>query len=70
MKILQVYPYFAPAWSYGGVTRVVYEISSHLVKRGHDVTVYTTDALDSKSRVNIDKNPILRCYFLPYKILN
>jgi glycosyltransferase involved in cell wall biosynthesis len=57
MKILQVYPYFYPAWSYGGVTRVAYEISKHLVNRGHEVTVYTTDALDNKSRATIQSYP-------------
>ena len=57
MKILQVYPYFYPAWSYGGVTRVAYEISRRLVDRGHEVTVYATDALDSKSRVKPNSNP-------------
>jgi glycosyltransferase involved in cell wall biosynthesis len=57
MKILQVYPYFYPAWSYGGVTRVVYEISKYLADRGHEVTVYATDALDDKSRVKPSSNP-------------
>jgi len=56
MKILQVYPYFYPAWGYGGVTRVVYEVSRHLVGRGYEVTVYATDALDNKSRVTINSN--------------
>ena len=56
MKILQVYPYFYPAWSYGGVTRVAYEMSKHLVDRGHDVTVYTTDAFNNKSRAKIKSN--------------
>jgi len=58
MKILQVYPYFYPAWSYGGVTRVVYEVSKHLIDIGHEVTVYTTDAFDNKSRVVIRSNPM------------
>ena len=57
MKILQVYPYFYPAWSYGGVTRVAYEISRRLADRGHEVTVYATDALDNKSRIKMNSNP-------------
>ncbi|MCK4733875.1 MAG: glycosyltransferase [Methanophagales archaeon] len=57
MKILQVYPYFYPAWSYGGVTRVAYEISRRLADRGHEVTIYATDALDNKSRVTKNTNP-------------
>lgn len=50
LKILQVVPYFYPAWPYGGVPRVVYELSRELVKRGHDVTVYTTDVFDEHTR--------------------
>ena len=59
MRILQVYPYYYPAWNYGGVTRVVYEISKRLCEMGHDVTVYTTDALDSKSRIRVKSNPTI-----------
>ena len=57
MRILQVYPYFYPAWRYGGGTRVVYELSKYLTNRGHKVTVYTTDALDEKSRVKVSTHP-------------
>lgn len=49
MNILQVIPYFPPAWAYGGPPRVVYEMSRELARR-HSVTVLTTDALDSQSR--------------------
>jgi len=51
LKILQVTPYFAPAWAYGGPPRVVYELSRELVRRGHTVTVVTTDACDQGSRI-------------------
>lgn len=51
MRILQVIPYFIPAWGYGGPLRVCYELSKQLVRRGHQVTIYTTDTLDVKSRV-------------------
>lgn len=50
MDILQVTPYFAPAWAYGGPPRVVYDLSRHLVQSGHSVTVLTTDALDERDR--------------------
>lgn len=50
LKILQVVPYFYPAWAYGGIPRVAYELSRELVRKGHDVTVYTTDVLDRDSR--------------------
>ena len=55
MKILQVIPYFAPAWGYGGPIPVCYELSKKLVERGHTVAVYTTDACDSDSRIGIKK---------------
>jgi len=51
MKILQVLPYFVPAWDYGGPLQVCYALSKQLVTRGHEVTVYTTDALNAKERV-------------------
>ena len=43
MKILQVVSFFKPSWEAGGITRVCYEISRELQKKGNDVTVYTTD---------------------------
>ncbi len=51
MKILQVIAYFYPAWSYGGPPRNTYELCKELVKRGHQVTVFTTDALDAENRI-------------------
>jgi glycosyltransferase involved in cell wall biosynthesis len=51
MKILQVIPYFVPAYGYGGPVKVCFDISKELVKRGHRVTVVTTDALDARKRV-------------------
>lgn len=51
MKILIVIPYFMPAISYGGPVKVAYDLARGLVRRGHEVTVATTDALDDKDRV-------------------
>jgi len=42
MKILQVSNFFKPMWESGGVARSAYNISKSLVKRGHEVTIYTT----------------------------
>jgi len=53
MKILQVVSYFHPAYAFGGPVKVVYQISKELAKRGHDVVVYTSDAKDFDSRLNI-----------------
>ena len=49
MKVVQVIPYFYPAWSLGGPVRCVYHISCELVRKGHEVTVLTTTAFDSRT---------------------
>ncbi|HHV03075.1 MAG TPA: glycosyltransferase [Bacteroidales bacterium] len=41
MKILQVIPYYA--WPYGGPVRVVYELSHCLARKGHEISIYTTN---------------------------
>ena len=50
MKILQVTPYFAPAWAYGGPPRVMHAYAAGLAERGHQVEVFTTDVLDERHR--------------------
>jgi len=52
MRILQVVPYFPPAYAFGGPVKVVYEISRELVKMGNQVAVYTSDAKDLWTRIN------------------
>lgn len=44
-------PAFYPASAYGGTVEVAYRLSKELVKRGHEVTVYTSDTLDKNHRV-------------------
>ena len=58
MKILQVIPYFVPAWDFGGPLPVCYQLSKQLVKRGHEVAVWTTDALNARSRIAQHKETI------------
>lgn len=60
MNILEVSNFFKPFWETGGVTKVNYELSKNLVKKGHNVVVYTTngyrkilDVIPNK-RINID----------------
>jgi len=53
MKILQITKYYYPALGFGGTVQCVYNISKRLVKKGHEVTVYTTDALDPRSNAAI-----------------
>lgn len=50
MRILHLTPYYAPAYAYGGVVRSVEGMTKALARRGHSVTVLTTDALDQQSR--------------------
>ncbi len=46
MRILQVTKYFHPAIIFGGPVQCSYNLSKYLVKMGHEVSVYTTNALD------------------------
>jgi glycosyltransferase involved in cell wall biosynthesis len=51
MKILQVTPTFVPS-KFGGTKVFTYELSKMLTARGHEVTVYTTDADIGNSRLS------------------
>ena len=50
MKILQMIPAFYPAVAYGGTVNVAYHLSKELARRGHEVTVYSSDTLDKYHR--------------------
>ncbi len=52
MHILHVTPYYAPAYAFGGVVRAVEGMARALVRRGHTLTVLTTDALTRDSRID------------------
>ena len=58
MKVLQVISY-SPIYLHEGPSSVALLISRELVKRGHEVTVFTTDASRLKSRLRIPNNPIV-----------
>ena len=51
MKILLGVQYYEPAWAYGGPPKMATDLGRHLARRGHDVTVCTTDALDAGERL-------------------
>lgn len=53
MRILFVIPYFYPAEAFGGPVKVAFDVGRELVKRGHDVVVYTSDACNRENRLNI-----------------
>lgn len=66
MKILQMIPAFYPALAYGGTVKVAYDLSKELARRGHEVTVYTSDSLDKYSRQKdrfVEMNGIQVYYF-------
>jgi glycosyltransferase involved in cell wall biosynthesis len=65
LRVLQVVPYFHPAWAYGGIPRLAWGLSRALRERGHEVSVVTTDALDAASRlpagpVDVGGIPVVR----------
>ncbi len=50
MKILQIVPRYAPAWAFGGGVRMTFDLARQWVKHGHQVTVFTSDQIDSRHR--------------------
>jgi glycosyltransferase involved in cell wall biosynthesis len=59
MKILQVIPYFYPATAFGGPVKVAYDICFQFVKRGHHVTVLTSDAKNLSERLQTSYSNIV-----------
>ncbi len=60
MKILQVIPYFFVDWAggkEGKPVETVHGLSKALVKCGHEVTVYTTEAFNKKRRLKYQSEP-------------
>lgn len=52
MTILHVTPYFAPAWAFGGVCRVVSSLAEAQRQAGDDPIVLTTDAASPSARLS------------------
>jgi glycosyltransferase involved in cell wall biosynthesis len=50
LRILHVVPYYEQAWAYGGIPRLATTMTRALARRGHHVTVCTTDVRDSRTR--------------------
>ncbi len=51
LSILHVTPYWAEAWAYGGIPRVVGALTRELARAGHAVTVCATDACSATNRL-------------------
>lgn len=52
MNLLQVTLGFYPATAWGGPVKIVHRNGRELVRRGHRVTVYCTNLLDKKQKIN------------------
>ena len=57
LRILHVVPYYEQAWAYGGIPRLATTMTRALARRGHHVTVYTTDARDASTRAASATSP-------------
>ena len=55
MRILHVIPSFAPAWRYGGPIFAAVSLTRELARRGHDVTVATTN-VDGPGELDVPLN--------------
>ena len=55
MKILHIVPTYVPAYRYGGPIKSVHYLNKWLVKKGIDVTVYTTN-LNGDKLLNVPLN--------------
>lgn len=51
LRVLQVAPFFAPAWCYGGLVESAYQFSRHLSRAGASVRVLTTNANGPRQRL-------------------
>ena len=51
LRILHVTPYSSGAWAYGGIPRLTSTLTRALARRGHHVTVCSTDACSADARL-------------------
>jgi glycosyltransferase involved in cell wall biosynthesis len=58
VRILLVIPYFYPMWVCGGPVKVAYDVSRELIRRGHEVTVYTSNGIRGCLRVDSRINEV------------
>jgi glycosyltransferase involved in cell wall biosynthesis len=58
MHILHLTPYYAPAYAWGGVARVVEGLAHACIERGHEVTVLTTDTLNAHERIMDERDTV------------
>lgn len=51
-------PYFYPAEAFGGPVKVAFDVGRELVRRGHEVVVFTSDAKDLENRLDVERDEI------------
>ena len=56
LRVLHVTPYAAGAWAYGGIPCIASTLTRALARRGHEVTVCTTDACSKARRLTAPDN--------------
>ena len=59
MRILHVISTFPPAFAFGGPPKVALDVCKELVKKGHDVEVYTTNAYDQKHNFKLENRTVI-----------
>lgn len=70
MKILQVINAYFPPYSSGGAAIVAHDISKSLVRKGHEVTVYTTNALSREKLFTPKQNSYFKKGVKVYYFIN
>lgn len=60
MKILLINSIFYPAIGWGGPIPATFNLAKKLAEENHDVTVYTSDALDYNTNMNIKRKVIMQ----------
>lgn len=53
LRLLHVTPFYGEAWAYGGIPRAVAAVARAQSRRGHQVTVATTDACSAVARLPV-----------------
>lgn len=70
MKILMIIPVFYPAFDYGGPIPVALNFAQHLIARGHEVTVWTTNLMSSKGAKLSSRTEVRNVYGIRTVYLN
>ena len=58
MRILLLIPYFYPSLSFGGPVKVAFDAGKELVKQGHEVVVFASDAMDWENRLDFESSNV------------